>query len=232
MTEIAFETFGVIAYFDAFASHTSVYASGNRSGVVVNFGWNETSVAGFHEGLPVPASYKFLNYGSKNIDEILKNKLSLKYSNLSAYFTLDMCRRWKEKYLSFYKIPESKSFLFQNSTISVESEAEAAADIYFDPGQFGLSEPSLPSAITDSIKTLITSQNVTKPYIYCVGSGAKIPNLANKIRSSLKDLKIPLLVSDPFTCGEQSWSGASMVASFSSFQKMWISREEYQGSLL
>ncbi|KAJ2711831.1 centractin- actin- protein of the dynactin complex [Coemansia sp. D1744] len=124
-----------------------------------------------------------------------------------------------------FKLPDG-------NLISLGHERFRAPEILFQPDIIGLEYPGIHQIVADSIsradidlrRSLYANIVLSGGTTLTRGFGDRL--LAELRKEAVKDCKIK--ISAPPERKYSTWIGGSILASLSSFKKMWVSAEEYQ----
>ncbi|OLL23656.1 Actin-2 [Neolecta irregularis DAH-3] len=240
-TQIFFETFNVPALFTSIQAVLSLYSSGRTTGVVLDSGDGVTHAVPVFEGFAMPNSIRRIDVAGRDVTEQLQLLLRKSGRTFHTSAEREIVRNAKEKccYVSLDPRREEKEGgkieefrLPDGNIIKLGTERFRAPEILFDPEIIGLEYPGIHQLIIDSInrtdldlrKTLYANVVLSGGSTMTKGFGDRLLNEIRKI--AVKDTKIKIFA--PPERKYSTWIGGSILASLSTFRKMWVSAEEYQ----
>eukprot|EP01083_Nonionella_stella_P314195 1130937_1 len=167
MTQIAFETFNVPAYFTHPGSVLSLYASGRTTGVVVKSGHSVTCIVPIHEGYPLRDKFKTMNIAGNYITDYMEYLLAKKgYSNsFRTSAEKEILRDIKEKLLfvamdydyELKKATESVANIAQKyelpdgKVVTVDIERFQSIEPLFDPKLVGVDSGGIHQVLHETV---------------------------------------------------------------------------------
>ncbi|CAF1037596.1 unnamed protein product, partial [Didymodactylos carnosus] len=262
MAKIIFEKFNAPAFYVAVQGVLSCYASGRKTGIVLDSGDGVTQIVPLIEG-EILHPEKDKNFEQLNTTHVLSDAalcLDLGGQELTDYLIKLLMERgytfgttperetvWdiKEKY--FYvaldfdaemaKAMQSTEFdksyeLPDGQVITIENEQFRCAEVLFKPMLLGMEEAGIHEAIYNSI--MKCDSNIQKHLygnIVLSGGTTMLPGIADRIKKEITPLaprttKIEIIAQPERK--HATWIGGAMLAALSTFQAMWISKEEYE----
>jgi len=231
-TEIFFERYVIPCYYVAISSVTTLYASGRTTGLVFDIGHDKISAVAINEGYALPNTlitikdysghavikhlYKLISANhtlpsydpAEKIGYDLRNILTKCFVAPKANFTTD-------KTIQF-KLPDGKFIQLQN-------ELWQACESLFSP--------TLISSIDVLIKSVEDSGMFWKNVVLTGGCSlleGYLERFNNELLAVKKSGQFTLIA--PPERKYSAWIGASILGSLSTFQKMWVSKFEYDDS--
>ncbi|XP_031490337.1 uncharacterized protein LOC116257581 isoform X4 [Nymphaea colorata] len=244
MIEIMFETFNVPASYVATQGVLSLYASGRTTGMVIDSGEGVTHVVPIYEGYALPHAIYRVDIAGKDITEALANSLIEDGHVFSTPAEQEIIRDIKEKlaYVAFnfkqemaaaresstrdqlYELPDGQ-------VIKVGSCRFSCTEILFEPSWVGVESCGMHEAITRSIRKCdIDVRRDMYANIVLSGGTTGLPGLVNRLAKELKEMAPPttrIRIMSPPERKYGAWIGGSILASLSSFDQMWITKEDY-----
>lgn len=145
-----FENIGVPALSFGSQPILSLYASGNRSGVVLESGDAITQCCVVFDGYTIPHSYLRFDYGGRNVTEYLQTLLKRQGTSLTTTAEFEIVKQIKEKVCSIMLSPTNEDtkkiaettpqqyFLPDGNMITIKEEKVLAPEIMFNPSMIGL----------------------------------------------------------------------------------------------
>lgn len=236
------------------SSLLSLYGTGRTSGMVLNMGQGISYAVPIIEGCVQLQSISRFDISGIDITKQLF-KLSLAKADVVANFgdnfpdypLFDMIDNIKCRYC-FYRdfakspeINESPSYtLPDENNISLTDELFEAPEIIFNPHLNNKNCLDLPRTILRAIQLCEPEyRNELYSRIILAGGTSRLRGLVEKLKVQLQNLSLPsvkTIISTAQTKDDgrgnfgseyTDWVGGSIVATLSTFQQMWVTRDEY-----
>jgi len=246
--EIFFETFNVPALFISIQAILSLYASGRTTGVVLDSGDGVTHVVPVFEGFAMPQAIQRIDLAGRDVTTYFQSLLrkaghffytsaekeivrSIKES--TCYVAFDPNK--EEEYMYIDKTgrpPIHKYKLPDGNTIDIGFERFRAPEILFHPDLIGEEFPGVHECLVTSIqRTDLDLRKTLYSNIVLAGGSTLFPGFGDRLldevrRLAPKDIKIRM--SAPPERKYSTWMGGSILASLTTFKKMWVSAAEYE----
>jgi len=233
--QIFFERYNIPCYYVAFATVLSLYASGRTTGMVFDMGHDKLNVVAIYEGYALPHTLTTIeNCGGHNLIKTMHKLISKRENTLPSYdptsrLVYDLRNLAKncfvapnsvnystEKTLQF-KLPDGKYIKLQN-------ELWQSAESLFSQELF--------ESVNSLFKSVEDPQTQWNNVIL-VGGCSLLEGFVDRFNNELLAIKpkqYPLTLLAPPERKYSPWIGGSILASLSTFQKMWISTYEYDES--
>mmetsp|Transcript_26352 Transcript_26352/g.26746 ORF Transcript_26352/g.26746 Transcript_26352/m.26746 type:complete len:295 (-) Transcript_26352:75-959(-) len=244
MTQMMFETFSVPAMYVNIQAVLSLYASGRTTGCVVDSGDGVTHTVPIYEGYALPHAIERMNLAGRNLTNYLARILGERGYNLKTSAEREIVRTIKESlcYVAIdfdeemKKAEESseleKSFTYHDGSIVVlGDERFRCPEVLFQPQMVGLEMKGIAECTFDTImKCDIDIRKALYANIVLSGGTTMFPGISDRLHqdiSAFAPASIKVKVVAPPERKYSVWIGGSILASLSTFQTMWISREEY-----
>ncbi|RUS85619.1 hypothetical protein EGW08_006631 [Elysia chlorotica] len=247
MTQIMFETFSTPALYIANQAVLSLFASGNDTGLVLDSGEARTYSVPIFSCYALPYATLSIDIGGRQMTDHLMRTLNVKGHAFATSEERNYVRDMKEKccYISLNgaqetltanesSISDIKYNLPDGRVISINEERFLCPEAFF--------QPSLLSKNCDGIHTMVNMSithcdvDIRKDlYANTVLSGGStmFPGIADRMQKEISALAPPTMKIKIIAPPERKysvWIGGSILASLSTFQQMWISKQEYDES--
>ncbi|XP_012873574.1 PREDICTED: actin-related protein T1-like [Dipodomys ordii] len=239
MLEIMFENFDVPAFYLFNHAVAALYASGNITGLVVDSGDGVTCTVAIYEGYSLPHTVSTLNLAGRDITEYFFHLLLFRGYNFPSIFNKTVGEDMKEKtcfvtmgpeeelqgkVLKQYKLPDGNIICLKDDLCKIH-------EVLFTPEQLRIKEPGISQMVSNTImKCDMDIQNSMFPKIVLSRGNTLFPGLEARLRDELKSLvptELPIeIVDSPQRCLSQ-WTGASIVASLSTFKQMCVTASDF-----
>eukprot|EP01133_Synstelium_polycarpum_P022704 gene22704-27230_t len=236
IAETMFETFGVSGLYIENKSHLALYASGRRTGLVVDSGEGTTTVVPIVMDHIVQQSCISMDVGGSHLTEYLAELLAPVHQ-FSTPSELECVRRIKELHASVpLEYPETtKHHIYRmpdGQVLNLSDEPSNCTQILFEPSIIGQSGQGLHRNIQSSIIN-IDKQDIRQQLfanIVLTGGTSKIPGFQERLLKELESL-VPqhpkIHIYAPLDGDLSTWIGASLMASQTEFPQKLITRCHY-----
>ncbi|KAH9209867.1 actin family [Leptodontidium sp. 2 PMI_412] len=251
--QVMFETFNVPAFHTWMDAILAIYASGSVTGFVVESGHTSTHIVPIQEGYSVPHAITRLDFAGKDLTEYFTRILSERGYFFRSVTERDYIPHLKEELcyaaldfehelaasspeppwsLSRKKPSFEKSYqLPDGRIITIADERFRTPEALFQPSVMGFESPGIHVALWNSIMKFGPAvREVLFGNIVLAGGSMMFPGMADRVRREMMALapsRIELRIIAEEYKQYSTWVGGSILACLSTFQSVWISKQEY-----
>lgn len=245
MTQILFESFSIPAFYVAIQAVLSLYASGRTSGIVIDSGDGVTHTVPIYEGYSLPHAVLRIDLAGRDLTHWMSKLLMQKGYSFTTSAELEIVRDIKQQ-LCYVAEDYDKELAGAANSGSLEKEYELpdgqvitvgqerfqCPEALFKPEMLGNEMTGMHLTTYNSImKTDIDIRKDLYNNMVMSGGTTMFEGIANRVQKEVESLapaSMKIKVVAPPERQYSVWIGGSILSSLSTFQQMWVSKNEYE----
>ena len=244
MATIMFETFNVPGLYIAIQAVLSLYSAGKFTGIVCDSGDGVTHFVPIFDGYSLPHAVVRMDLAGRKLTEFMMKVLREVNVNFSTSAEKEIVKDIKEKccYVALDykeelgKVEEMSYELPDGKVIKVKDQRIRCPEVLFQPEMCGCEPGGIGKRCYESIqKCDIDIRKDLYPCIVLSGGTTMFQGIAERLTKEVKEqapesMKETVKVIAVPERKYAVWIGGSILSSISTFDSMWVTKDEYNES--